>query len=280
VQGEAFHEQRRISANVVSSMQNLMFKSAKSNIMDGSVRPSTAPSPYAHLQTTNFSDGSSFNSKQIAIGAVHTVDIPKQANPWEPPIIMQVMEKGKDEKKSSVTMNETVVLDPSRKYSRVTFKTAIDQFGRFKQHNHVKSDVPVTLWRWQHVPGSVVSADSHKFLDSLDGKSYIYYDCPTGSVASGTFFVPLFPTEHPGAYPNPPTPSSLLHITGASIPSPCESLKPTAKTIVPPYVKGDDNRCPSLGKHMIPLCKEACIFAHGHQGCPGKVSAFKADGAS
>jgi len=253
---------KSMGMNVISSMQNLMFSSAKDDILGETTQYPKSCKP----DQPGFPNGGSVNSsseydlyslassQRITAGNVYTVDIPEQKNPWEPPIIMQVMEKDSDVRKkeqitgttmpqpdmsqsqlhqqqqNKLTMSETVVLDPSRKYSRITFKTAIDQFGRFKQYNHAKSGAPVTLWRWQHVPGSVISNENHKFIESLDGKTYIYYDSPNAlSSASSNkhVFMPVFNTEHPGNYPEPPVPKNLTHVTGATIPSPYQSLKPS-----------------------------------------------------
>jgi hypothetical protein len=203
------------------------------------------------------------------VGITHTMAIPKGHDPWEPPAVLQVLEETHGEVPGKQNLRkliaETVVLNPSKKLSRITFKTGIDKFGRRKQFNHSEVDAPVTMWRWKHTPGSVVSQHLFRSAKGLDGKQYFYYYKEAGNVYS-----PAFEAEHPGMYPAPHPPVSVVYI-GSKFPSPPEGLLPDADTFIPIFNHSVPPECPRPKVHAIKLCREACTFINGKGNCPGKT---------
>ena len=206
--------------------------------------------------------------KTTGVGITHTMQIPRSTDPWKPPAILQVLEEkegaaiGKPNLK--ILKSETMILNPSKKYSRITFKTGVDTFGRRKQFNHREGSAPVTMWRWQHTPGALVSQENFTTVHGLDGEDYFYYYREDGSV-----FNPVFETEHPGFYPAPHPPVSVVYI-GSKFPSPPRGLLPGSDTTVPHFAHPTPPECPRPKVHAIKLCREACTFINGQGNCPGK----------
>ena len=146
------------------------------------------------------------------VGITHTTRLPSLKDPWKPHAVLQVMETTFDpdpEAMLRIVNKETLVLPPNNKYSRVTFKTAIDRFGLKRQFNHSESPAPVTMYRWEHIPGSVATKDCFESVDGLDGRKYVYFQNPNNI---GMYREPAFDTEHPGVYPDPPIPDSVVFI--------------------------------------------------------------------
>ncbi|GMH72143.1 hypothetical protein TrRE_jg10543, partial [Triparma retinervis] len=201
------------------------------------------------------------------VGITHTTTLPKIVDPWKPPAALQVMETKILEENEDSTLKEirreTMILAPNHKYSRVTFKTGVDKFDKWKQFHHSESEAPVTMWRWQHTPGSVVTRDIFECLDGLDGRQWIYFEDPNPERGK-----PAFDTEHPGIYPVPPCPESLDFI-GSAFPAPPSGSLPSFKDKTPHYEHETPPTCPRPRAHAMELSKEACIFMHGGM-CPGR----------
>jgi hypothetical protein len=178
------------------------------------------------------------------------------------------------------------MINPTKKLSRITFKTGYDKFGRRKQFNHAEGGSAVTMWRWKHTPGSVVSRDNFQAVDSLDGKKFVP---PSPSLAllvvltpsppryfyfydesANNQYTPVFDSEHPGRYPTPHPPLSVVYI-GSRFPSPPRGLLPGDDTEIPHYSHTPPPACPRPKVHAIKLCRDACTFIHGVNNCPGRT---------
>ncbi|GMI01967.1 hypothetical protein TrST_g6106 [Triparma strigata] len=241
------------------------------NILGNKVGPPAFGTPPNAKLPSPFKVRNASNNELVqttGIGITHTTRLPTVTDPWKPQAVLQVMETTivpDPESMLRVVNKETLVLPPNHKYSRITFKTAIDKYGRKKQFNHSESSAPVTMYRWEHTPGSVVTQDYFECVDGLDRRQYIYFKNPNGL---GMYREPAFDTQHPGIYPDPPIPDSIVYI-GSGFPPPPSGLLPDYETEVPHYKHNDPPAAPRPTGHSISVCREACTFVHGGK-CPGK----------
>jgi len=203
-------------------------------------KPTSPPkSPPSNMMVKNLVTGEIIETS--GVGITHTTTLPKIIDPWKPPAALQVMETEvlEDDPKGMLkeVRKETMILAPNHKHSRITFKTGVDKFDRWKQFHHSESEAPVTMWRWQHTPGSIVTRDIFECLDGLDGRQWIYFENPNPEKGK-----PAFETQHPGVYPTPPAPESLDFI-GSSFPAPPSGHLPSFKDKTPHYeVRPDEKR--------------------------------------
>ncbi|GMH74688.1 hypothetical protein TL16_g06530 [Triparma laevis f. inornata] len=249
-----------LSSNTMNLLGN---KQPPPQTLFGTSQGAKLPSPFKVRNAAN-----NELVETTGVGITHTTRLPSVVDPWKPQAVLQVMETTIDPNPDSMLRlinKETLVLPPNHKYSRITFKTAIDKFGRKKQFNHSELPAPVTMYRWEHTPGSVVTQQLFECVDGLDRRQYIYFKNPNGL---GMYREPAFDTEHPGVYPDPPIPDSIVYI-GSRFPAPPSGLLPDYDTEVPHYKHNNPPAAPRPAGHAIAVCRECCTFVHAGK-CPGK----------